>query len=165
MSENPQPVRPRIGLRSSIWGFALVGLLGILVGLGMVTFAYARGTSYLSDDPASCVNCHIMRDQYDAWRHSSHARVATCNDCHTPHGSIIEKYIVKGINGLNHSVAFTLGNFPEPIRIKGFNYDIALENCTYCHGTMVSEVNGPHTGEALECTACHGNVGHKTRDF
>jgi cytochrome c nitrite reductase small subunit len=31
------------------------------------------------------MNCHIMRDQFEGWSHSSHKAVAACNDCHTPH--------------------------------------------------------------------------------
>ena len=58
--------------------------VGVLGGLGLVTFHYAEGTSYLSADPAACVNCHIMRPQYDAWQKASHHAVATCVDCHDP---------------------------------------------------------------------------------
>lgn len=148
-----------------VWSFALVGMLGIFAGLGMFTFNYAKGTSYLSDDPQSCNNCHIMREQFNAWQHSSHARVATCNDCHTPHTSLIEKWLVKGINGFNHSVAFTLGNFHEPIRIRPFNADIAQANCVACHQSLAQNVIGVgiHSDESLRCTSCHGNVGHATR--
>ena len=48
--------------------------------------------------------------------------------------------MVKAINGFNHSAAFTLGNFPEPIRIKQFNADIVQHNCESCHATMTSMV-------------------------
>ena len=40
-------------------------LLGVLVGLSSYTFNYAEGLSYLSNDPAACVNCHIMNDEYN----------------------------------------------------------------------------------------------------
>jgi cytochrome c nitrite reductase small subunit len=103
------------------WVIAAVAAVGVLVGLSVFTFVYAQGGSYLSDDPSACMNCHIMRDQFDAWNRSSHTAVATCNDCHTPHSSAIAKWAVKGLNGFNHSLAFTTGAFPEPIRIKGLN--------------------------------------------
>ena len=63
--------------------------IGALVGSGSYTFVFAHGHSYLSDDPAVCKNCHIMNEQYDGWRHGSHHGVATCNDCHLPHDSLL----------------------------------------------------------------------------
>jgi cytochrome c nitrite reductase small subunit len=143
---------------------ALVVSFGVALGLGLFTFSYAEGLSYFSSDPAACVNCHAMREQFDGWNHSTHKAVATCNDCHTPH-RFPDKWIVKGINGFNHSWAFTTGNYPDPIRIKGFNAAIAHENCVACHTTMVGEINhsvaAPITAEPeLNCVRCHGNVGH-----
>jgi len=35
--------------------------VGVLLGIGLVTFVYAEGASYLSTDPAACANCHIMQ--------------------------------------------------------------------------------------------------------
>ena len=43
-------------------------VVGVLAGLGGYTFHYAAGTSYFSADSAACVNCHIMREQYDGWQ-------------------------------------------------------------------------------------------------
>jgi cytochrome c nitrite reductase small subunit len=137
----------------------ILTLFGVAFGLGLFTFIYARGFSYLSNDPASCVNCHIMRDQYEGWSHSSHKAVATCNDCHTPH-RFPDKWIIKGVNGWNHSVAFTTGNFPDPIRIRGFNANIAQENCVECHATTVGQMHQAASHEEANCIACHNNVGH-----
>jgi cytochrome c nitrite reductase small subunit len=50
-----------------------------------------HGTSYLSSDPAVCINCHIMQEQYDGWLHGSHHAVAVCNDCHLPHDNVVLK--------------------------------------------------------------------------
>ena len=61
---------------------------GVVLGLSGYTFYYAEGGSYLSNDPKACVNCHVMREQYDGWQKASHHAVATCNDCHTPHAFI-----------------------------------------------------------------------------
>ncbi|PJF25859.1 MAG: cytochrome c nitrite reductase small subunit [Phototrophicales bacterium] len=138
-------------------------MLGILAGLSIFTFSYARGTSYFSDDPSACMNCHIMRDQYEAWQRSSHRNVATCNDCHTPH-EFLDKWIIKGLNGFNHSVAFTLGNFHEPIQIHDLNARVAQHNCVRCHETLVSQVYELHADPAMRCTSCHGSVGHRVRD-
>ena len=57
---------------------------GLAVGIGGYTFVYARGASYLTNDPAACANCHIMREQYDGWTAGSHRAAAACNYCHTP---------------------------------------------------------------------------------
>ena len=150
----------------------LVVLFGAALGLGLFTFGYAEGLSYFSSDPAACVNCHAMRGQFDGWNHSSHKAVAACNDCHTPH-RFPDKWIVKGINGFNHSLAFTTGNYPDPIHIRAFNAAIAHENCVACHTDVISQINhaavvetpvlltliDPPTAE-LSCVRSHGNVGH-----
>lgn len=141
------------------WGLGVALLIGVLAGLSLFTFDYGEGLSYFSNDPAACKNCHIMRAQFDAWNHSSHKNVAACNDCHTPH-TFLSKYIVKGINGWNHSVAFTTGNFPDPIRIRAFNARVAQDNCIYCHAALVSQIHRTGEGQETYCISCHGNVGH-----
>ena len=73
-------------------------LLGAVLGLGLFTFGYARGSAYLTNDPAACANCHIMSEHFAAWTKSSHRQVATCNDCHTPH-SFLGKYATKARTG------------------------------------------------------------------
>jgi cytochrome c nitrite reductase small subunit len=60
-------------------------MAGLVAGLGAYTFIYAKGYSYMTNDPKACNNCHIMNEQFDGWAKSSHKKVAACNDCHTPH--------------------------------------------------------------------------------
>lgn len=135
--------------------------LGLFAGLGGYTFYYARGASYLSNDPAACVNCHIMREQFAAWQASSHQAVAACNDCHVPH-DIVGKYLTKLENGYHHSYAFTFQTFPERLRMRPESKAIVLENCVLCHGAMASAIVG-HTEdpqEQLDCIRCHAGVGH-----
>jgi cytochrome c nitrite reductase small subunit len=139
---------------------ALSALLGGVLGLGGFTMVHARGFSYISDDPQACANCHVMRDVFNGWNHSSHKAVAVCNDCHTPH-DFISKYAVKAINGWNHSAAFTTGNFPDPIRINAMNRSVALNNCFYCHSDLVAAMGHDPQGEPTNCLACHENVGHQ----
>ncbi len=136
---------------------ALISLGGVLVGLGLFTFSYGEGLSYFSNDPESCMNCHIMRDQFDSWNHSSHKAVATCNDCHTPH-NFAEKYFVKARNGFNHSFAFTFNTYPDNIQIKEFNADVVQQNCVDCHEDLVSLI---YHDDDRSCVTCHGNVGHR----
>ena len=80
---------------SRYWLAGLAVTFGVLIGLSAFTFVYAEGFSYFSNDPASCMNCHIMRDQFEGWNHSTNKAVATCNDCHTRHTNLVDKYSVK----------------------------------------------------------------------
>jgi len=116
--------------------------------------------AYMTDDPAACTNCHVMREQFDGWLKSSHQKAAVCNDCHTPPG-LIGKYTVKAINGFNHSMAFTTGRFPDNIHITGRNQRVAKESCLKCHQEMTNEMNSARRhGDDADCVACHRNVGH-----
>ena len=142
-------------------GLAAVIVLGGAVGLGSYTFFYAEGASYLSNDASACANCHVMSDHFDAWIKSSHHAVATCNDCHAPHGSIAAKLWTKGVNGFNHSVAFTTGRFHEPIRMTQRNRSVTESTCRYCHQDVVHAIDRlPREDQALECIRCHSGVGH-----
>ena len=138
-------------------GIALAVILGVAAGVGGYTFIYAKGASYLTNDPQACANCHVMQDQYAGWVKGSHRAVAGCNDCHTP-PSFVGKYLAKASNGFWHSFAFTSGKFHEPIQIKGHNRDITERACRGCHGEIVTAIE-PH-GVELQCIRCHRNVGH-----
>lgn len=139
---------------------AAAAILGVLLAVGGYTFIYARGYSYLSNDPAICANCHIMDNHYRAWGRSSHHAVAVCNDCHTPPG-LIPKYATKALNGFNHSLAFTTGRFPEPLRITGRNAAVTEKACRKCHHDIVDAIEGPDpANNRLSCIRCHSTVGH-----
>jgi cytochrome c nitrite reductase small subunit len=145
-------------LQSLILGVSI----GAAVGLGAYTFIYAKGGSYLTNNPASCANCHIMREQYDGWLKSSHRAVATCNDCHTP-ASFLGKYLTKASNGFWHSFYFTTGSFHEPIQIKNRNLKITEQACQKCHTEITQAIAGSHAagdGESMSCVRCHRSVGH-----
>lgn len=132
--------------------------VGLAAGLAAYTFVYAKGYSYLLDDPAACANCHVMNPQMDGWVKSSHHAVATCNDCHTPKGAV-GKYATKAINGWNHSLAFTTGNFDEPIRATATNRRIARQACAKCHQPIMDSMHVT-SDEAPDCVQCHDAVGH-----
>ena len=141
----------------------MVGVaFGVVVGIGGFTFIYARGYAYLTNDPAACANCHVMREQFDGWVKSSHRSVATCNDCHTPH-NFVGKYYTKARNGFWHSFYFTVGGFPEPIRIGEHNREVTESTCRSCHEPVVQAIEGTHAQMGtLSCTRCHRDVGHYT---
>ncbi len=139
-------------------GIAL--LIGAVVGLGGFTFIYAKGGSYLGNDPASCANCHIMQDHLDAYVKSSHRSVATCNDCHTPPG-LVPKYLTKAEHGFFHSLAFTTGDFHDPIQIKDRSRRVTENACRKCHQDIVHEIDTTSAREgSMSCIRCHATVGH-----
>ncbi len=144
-------------------------LVGVAAGVGFFTFGYAKGASYLTNDPAACANCHVMNEHYVAWMKSSHRSVATCNDCHTPH-NLIGKYTTKALNGFWHSFYFTTGQYPDPLRITPRNHRVTEQACRYCHSEIVSAIDpDPHStgssgpGEPASCVRCHAYVGHWVR--
>lgn len=144
-------------------------VLGCALGVGGYTFIYAKGYSYLTNDPKACANCHVMQEQYDGWLKSSHRSVATCNDCHTPH-DFIGKYSTKTQNGFWHSFYFTSGKFPDPIQITERNRKVTEAACRSCHADVVAAIEAP-TGlknpagkhakaNQTDCLRCHRSVGH-----
>lgn len=129
---------------------------GLALGVGGMTFQYAEGLSYLSSDPRACANCHIMESQFASWQKGSHHTAAACVDCHLPpHG--VEKWLAKARNGWNHSRAFTLQDFPEPILITPPNAAILQDNCLRCHADLVHDIAA---AGAPRCVDCHVSVGH-----
>jgi cytochrome c nitrite reductase small subunit len=159
-------------LRITLAGLALAALIGALGGLGAYTFAYAEGLAYLSNEPATCANCHLMNEQLDSWRKGPHHAVATCNDCHVP-PQFVGKYLAKARNGYHHSMGFTFQSptpddegarrvFDEPVRIKTTNAQILQDNCLRCHGDLLHQVvRGSTFGEdAVRCASCHRGAGH-----
>ena len=141
---------------------AAAALVGLFVGLGCYTFVYAKGYSYLTNDPRACANCHIMQDHFDAWSRASHRAVAVCNDCHTPPG-LAGKYMTKARNGFWHSFYFTTGRYPDPLRITPRNAQVTELACRKCHAELTASIDPAHgnTGaRGLQCSSCHNEVGH-----
>ncbi len=147
---------------TSIPGLLLLAVLvGVPVGVGAFTFVYAKGYSYLTNNPASCANCHIMNEQFAGWQKGPHHAVATCNGCHVPH-DFVGKWLSKGLNGFHHSKAFTLQNFHEPIQITERNADALQASCVHCHAELVDHLLATRRGadDAVRCVHCHRGVGH-----
>lgn len=152
------------GRAISLLALLCAAVFGILGGLGAFTFGYGEGTAYLKNDPASCANCHVMQAHYDTWTKSSHHGVATCNDCHLPH-NFGGKWLTKADNGFFHSLAFTTGDFHEPIQIKERNRRVTQHACLYCHDDFVDHMlPAEPNGEMQYCVHCHGDVGHAGRE-
>ncbi len=136
----------------------LLVFLGALVGMGLYLVRISNFFSYLSDDPRACINCHIMYPEYATWRHSSHGRDTTCNDCHVPQHSVIAKYRFKAEDGMRHSAIFTLRMEPQVIRARPEAVHVINDNCIRCHGDQIVHTNLADNGRL--CLDCHREVPH-----
>ncbi|MBW3468506.1 cytochrome c nitrite reductase small subunit [Arthrospiribacter ruber] len=149
------------------WRPAATVLVAAIVGLGFYMIRLSNATSYLSDDPQACVNCHIMTPQYITWNKSSHREVAHCNDCHVPHDNIASKYFFKAKDGLYHSTIFTLRAEPQVIRALEPSINVIQNNCIRCHENQVTDAklmdavanHHPHRTDRI-CWECHREVPH-----
>jgi cytochrome c nitrite reductase small subunit len=141
---------------------ALGTAAGAAAGVGVYTFVYAKGFSYMGNDAATCANCHVMNDHYNGWIKGTHHAAAVCNDCHTPH-HLPGKYATKALNGAHHSFAFTSGLFPDHIRITEHDRAVTEGTCRACHGEIVMAIDtnlqSVRQGK-LPCVRCHDSVGH-----
>ena len=140
---------------------------GIFVGLAAFVVYISKAPSYLSDNPETCINCHVMNTQYNDWAHSSHRNVATCNDCHVPHSNLVAKYLFKAQDGLRHATIFTLRKEPQVIRIREAGREAVQSNCIRCHGRLTGfEYLGsilPNFKNHLQqrqCLECHRETPH-----
>jgi len=149
------------------WVVPVILALATFCGMGLVIAHISNATSYLSDDPRACVNCHIMAPQYATWQRGSHGRVASCNDCHVPHDSIARHYFFKAMDGGRHSYMFTFRLEPQVIQMHEPGIRVVQQNCIRCHEdqmdrTSLPEVTGKMAlhGEGKLCWDCHRDVPH-----
>lgn len=141
------------------WRMPTFAMLGVAAGAGLLLLRVSEMPSYLSDNPRTCLNCHIMRPQYATWEHSSHRLNATCNDCHVPHDSVVRKYAFKAKDGMRHAAIFTLRREPQAIHALSASTAVIQQNCLRCHaaqlrGAFMLQQSGRF------CTDCHDNVPH-----
>lgn len=149
------------------WRVPVIVILGVLTGLGATIFHVSRASSYLSDDPSTCVNCHVMTPEFASWQRGSHGRVATCNDCHVPHDNAVRHYFFKAKDGSRHAYMFTFRMEPQVIIMHEAGREVVQENCIRCHEHLVggiaavdaSEKAARHGGEKL-CWDCHRSTPH-----
>jgi len=151
------------------WRISVIILLGIFTGLIFLVLHSSRATSYLSDQPQTCINCHVMYPQYASWAKGSHGNVATCSDCHVPQDNFFRKYYFKGSDGLRHATFFTMRWEPQTISLKRAGINVVQENCIRCHLDLVDmvqlvEVTGKSAamGEGKLCWDCHRETPHGT---
>ncbi|NJN24567.1 MAG: cytochrome c nitrite reductase small subunit [Cyclobacteriaceae bacterium] len=151
----------------SNWIFYVNLLIAFFVGIFIYTLYVSNAVSYLSDDPKTCVNCHVMRSEFATWQHSSHREVAVCNDCHVPHNNVFNKYFFKAQDGLRHSTIFTLRTEPQVIKMHEAGQRVVQKNCQNCHQNVNREVGLLNVtledkmhGEGKLCWDCHREVPH-----
>jgi cytochrome c nitrite reductase small subunit len=148
------------------WRLPVLLLAATAIGMLALIFRVSQATSYLSDNPATCVNCHVMGPQYATWSHSRHRPVATCNDCHVPHDNILRHYAFKASDGARHAFMFTFRLEPQVIRIHRAGQRVVQENCVRCHAaavhaTQLGEASGDaRPQDAMRCWECHRETPH-----
>jgi cytochrome c nitrite reductase small subunit len=142
-------------------------MLGIFSGLFVFLLYISNAPSYLSDDPKTCVNCHIMAPQYATWQHSSHRENTHCNDCHVPNDNFVNHYYFKAKDGLRHATIFTLRAEPQVIEIKEAGIHAVQQNCLRCHDDLVHDAKVySYTSHYHDyrtdrlCWECHREVPH-----
>lgn len=148
--------------RQRAWFF-----IAVFIGMGLFMAREARVTSYLSDDPQACVNCHVMTSVYNSWMHSSHREWANCNDCHVPHDNVFNKYYFKAKDGLYHASVFTARAEPDVIHMKEASQEVVQQNCIRCHVQQVTQVkydgwieDHQENRTGRQCWSCHKQVPH-----
>ena len=149
------------------WSRVAAVVAGAIFGLLFYTLYISKAASYLSDDPKTCVNCHIMAPEYATWSHSSHREVAHCNDCHVPHDNIFNKYYFKAQDGLRHAYIFTMRREPQTIFIREAGHRVVQQNCLRCHEDLVHNdrllayTSSYHTSfSERTCWECHRETPH-----
>ena len=154
-----------------------VAICSVAVVIGMFTYlaAESKMLSYMSSDPKACVNCHAMNTHYATWQHNIHREEATCVDCHLPHDSFANKMVAKAIDGFNHSVAMTLGDYGANLRVTTNAAQRIQDNCISCHELAVSrmlesaKLYSKEEGDVQmgrRCWECHRDVPHgRTRNL
>ncbi|MCR4765078.1 MAG: cytochrome c nitrite reductase small subunit [Bacteroidaceae bacterium] len=146
----------------------LLVVAGVICGLGGLFLYLLRAHTYIADDPAACVNCHIMTPYYATWSHSSHGRDATCNDCHVPHQNLAMKYGFKAMDGLKHVAYFVTHSEHQAIMAEEMSAEVIMDNCIRCHTQLNQEfVKTGRMGYMEQmreggkvCWDCHRNVPH-----
>ena len=152
---------------SGNWKSPAALIAGTILGLLFFILYISNATSYISDDPKTCVNCHIMAPQYATWFHSSHRSVTNCNDCHVPHNNVFNKYFFKAKDGLRHASIFTMHGEPQVIKIKEEGKKVVQNNCIRCHSNLITDSKlltvtdqMHHYRNNRPCWDCHRETPH-----
>lgn len=141
------------------WRIPALIAVGTVIGLGAVLVRASNAASYLSNDAAGCLNCHVMNNAYATWLRGSHHNWAVCNDCHVPNTNSVGKMAFKAMDGARHSTIFTLRREPQVLRLNEAAKPVVQNNCLRCHANQFQMVRLADTAERL-CWDCHPVHGH-----
>lgn len=111
-----------------------------------------------------CLTCHDMTYAFERHKSSSHFLVATCDDCHIPHGPL--DWSVSRLKGLKdlfvHFVNPILTqeeyNARRPEMVKDVWSEMNRtdsDTCRYCHNSIERE---EHENKNKICIDCHKNI-------
>jgi nitrate/TMAO reductase-like tetraheme cytochrome c subunit len=104
----------------------------VLVLVVAVSGVGAYGTYHFTESTNFCGNvCHsVMEPEYEAHRHSSHARVA-CVSCHIGPGA--DWYVRSKLDGVRQVWSILTSSYELPIRTPLHNLRPARDTCEECH--------------------------------
>jgi cytochrome c nitrite reductase small subunit len=147
------------------WKIPFILLLGVFCGIGTYLVYVSNSIAYLSSDPETCMNCHIMAPEFKEWEVSSHRRVTNCIDCHLPQDNFVNQYLKKAEDGSRHMGIFVLNLEPHAIQIHESGKRAVQQNCKRCH---MQQIETTHLGWARNssdnperpCWDCHRYVPH-----
>lgn len=139
------------------WQISFYLLIGAAAGMALLIIRISNAASYLSDQPETCMNCHVMTDAYASWQRGSHGRVTACNDCHVPHNNMLSKYAFKAMDGTRHSAIFTLRKEPQVLTLSHGAKPVVQQNCLRCHQSQFEMIRLSDSTQQ-KCWSCHSNI-------
>ncbi len=131
---------------------------GACIALGGALFAFFGPPKLYAKtgSPEYCASCHVMEDQYEAWRHQGAHRRINCIDCHLPNNNIVNHLYEKSYQGMRDTFIFYSGRVPERIRLSMEGGKIVQANCERCHGEIISRLEMTDRN----CWSCHRRLSH-----
>lgn len=136
------------------WAICLSGSALLWVGQSRVA------APLLPPAPKSaCAGCHTMTSHHVSWEKGGHAKVATCVDCHLPHGSFLRRAQAMAADGLRHAAIEGLHPTPDTLQIRGAGARVVQANCLRCHPRRPpSPEDGPTRPKPIPMTSAHADV-------
>ena len=140
-----------------LWQVTIYAIAGVALGMVIIIARISNASSYLSDSPLACINCHVMTDAYASWQYGSHGKTAACVDCHIPHSNPIAGLAFKATDGLKHSYVFTMRTEPQVLKLSKGAVPVVQDNCVRCHSSQLMMVRLAQSSER-KCWDCHTNT-------